>query len=725
MARRRCLVGLAVGVGVTCATLATITLPAPLAAAANGLAVDATTTYEVDFPAGLVRVRLDLSVENTVAPDRDGGGVRSTYFTGWQVGVHGDATALAGQAGDEPVALSLEPVDAELQLLSITFPERLDYGERQDLVVTWDLPGLPPRSDSPWRTNEAFAAFVAYAYGDPGTAAVRVVSPVEVDVSLPALGLTSLEEPIVSTDGVVDVRAFEAIAEPTFFAPVVIASDGAGLTETTLDVAGRDVVVQAWPDDPEWTAFMGGQVGTALSDLEQLIGFPARDDRAVIVRESVEPILEGFAGWFDQDTGVIEVGEDLDPALVFHEVGHAWFNDDFAPSRWINEGLAETYANLLLERTGAIARQPIVPTAGAPGAQPLSEWNFPVTLPPDADSERYGYETSHFVVDALVDEVGFDAMADVLTAMERDVEAYRGDGEPQPTTAAADWRRLLDLASELGHAETAAELFRTWVAPAGDVGDFELRSTARQRYDTLVTDGDGWAAPLAVRQAMERWEFDAAAFAMTAAEAALSARRQLDAAAAPTQIALPAQFEEQYETATSERDLNALAAEQRELADAIDSLSQATAAHAAAQPPLAALGLRGRQYGVQLEAAREAVAAGDAATAQAISGEVREGLAGAAESGRARAATLADTGITWWWVAGLAGLAAVALAIVADRLRSRRVVAQVDPAGDAAVDGHVELGVDRRIDLDEDALTGARLSGVDDGLDVADRDQGQ
>ena len=340
---------------------------------------------------------------------------------------------------------------------------------------------------------------------------------------MPALGLTSLEEPIVSTDGVVDVRAFEAIAEPTFFAPVVIASDGAGLTETTLDVAGRDVVVQAWPDDPEWTAFMGGQVGTALSDLEQLIGFPARDDRAVIVRESVEPILEGFAGWFDQDTGVIEVGEDLDPALVFHEVGHAWFNDDFAPSRWINEGLAETYANLLLERTGATARQPIVPTAGAPGAQPLSEWNFPVTLPPDADSERYGYETSHFVVDALVDEVGLDAMADVLTAMERDVEAYRGDGEPQPTTAAADWRRLLDLASELGDAETAAELFRTWVAPAGDVGDFELRSTARQRYDTLVTDGDGWAAPLAVRQAMERWEFDAAAFAMTAAEAALSA----------------------------------------------------------------------------------------------------------------------------------------------------------------------------------------------------------
>ena len=204
---------------------------------------------------------------------------------------------------------------------------------------------------------------------------------------------------------------------------------------------------------------MGGQVGTALTDLEQLIGFPVRDDRAIIVRESVEPILEGFAGWFDQNTGVIEVGEDLDPALVFHEVGHAWFNDDFSLSRWINEGLAETYANLLLERNGGTPRQPAAPAVDAVGAQPLAEWVHPAVFPPDADTERYGYDTSFFVVDALADEIGVDAMTDVLTAMEEDVEAYRGEGEPAPTTAVADWRRLLDLVTEVGGAQAATELF--------------------------------------------------------------------------------------------------------------------------------------------------------------------------------------------------------------------------------------------------------------------------
>ena len=184
--RRRYLAGVAVGLGMTAAVM----MPSPLlAAAANGLAIAGTTTYELDFPAGVVRVRLELSVENTVAPESDGVEVRSTYFTGWQVGVHGDATALAGHAGDEPIPVNLTSVDPEIQLLSITFPEDLDYGERQDLVVTWELPGLPPRSAAPWRTNEAFAAFVAYAYGDAGASAVRVVAPVGVDVGLPALGL--------------------------------------------------------------------------------------------------------------------------------------------------------------------------------------------------------------------------------------------------------------------------------------------------------------------------------------------------------------------------------------------------------------------------------------------------------------------------------------------------------------------------------------------------------
>ena len=47
------------------------------------------------------------------------------------------------------------------------------------------------------------------------------------------------------------------------------------------------------------------------------------------------------------------------------------------------------------------------------------------------------------------------------------------------------------------------------------------------------------------------------------------------------------------------------------------------------------------------------------------------------------------------------------------RPRASRRRADLDPGGDAGVDLDVELGVDRRVDLDEDALAGAGLGGVD------------
>src|SRR5689334_2051493 len=43
----------------------------------------------------------------------------------------------------------------------------------------------------------------------------------------------------------------------------------------------------------------------------------------------------------------------------------------------------------------------------------------------------------------------------------------------------------------------------------------------------------------------------------------------------------------------------------------------------------------------------------------------------------------------------------------------RGVGAELDPSGDAAVDGHVEVDVVPRVDLDVDALPGAGLGGVD------------
>ena len=692
------------------------------AQAIDGLDTTATTTYSVDFAAGVVRAQLELSFENIVPDRRDGTGVRSTYFRGVELGVHGDATAVTGRSGDQSLAVELTSIDAEIQRLSISFGEDLNYGERRDVVITYDLPGRPPRSAEPWRANEAFAAFLAYAYGDPGAATVRLVTPRGATLTIPDLRDTVIPAPEVTTDGDFEIMTFDALYEPGRFAPAVIATEDGSLTETVVDVNGRQVVLQAWPDDPDWAGFVGSQIASGLTELESLTGLPIRDERRLVVRESVRPILEGFAGWYDNRTGVIEIGEDLDPGLMFHELGHAWFNLDLSPSRWITEGLAETYANLVLERTGGAIRPPVTPARVGPGALALDEWAHPDGSALDDAVELYGYGASYFVVDSVIDEVGTDAMGEVLAAVEGDLEAYRGDVPPQPVAVDTDWRRLLDLLEEVGGSAGAADLIRTYVTSAADLPALDERQATRLRYDALVEEGAGWAAPDVVRDAMERWAFDEAGRVIDASSAVLAARTELQASAGRAGIDVPVELEARYEAAGEAADLLALGAELDGLTEAIEVVGAAADAAGRTRTTIELLGLGGEQFDDELQAARAAIAAGDPATADAVAAAIVDRLTGAAAAGRRRADSVTDTAIDHWWL--LAGAVAGGLLVaglVTRRRRSGRVGAQLDPL----VAGAVGLGVGRRVELDEDALAGTGLGSVDGVLQASSGDAGQ
>ncbi len=700
-------------------------LGSPPAQAIEGLDTTATTTYSVDFEAGVVRAQLELSFENIVPDRQDAAGVRSTYFRGVELGVHGDATAVAGRSGDQPLAVELTPIDAEIQRLSITFGDDLDYGERRDVVITYDLPGRPPRSAEPWRANEAFAAFLAYAYGDPGASTVRlVVAPghhVD-DPRPPRRGDPAPEVDDLRAPPDHDVRR---AVRTRSLRPAVIATQDGSLTETVLDVNGRQVVLQAWPDDPEWAGFVGSQMASGLTELESLIGLPIRDERQLVVRESVRPILEGFAGWYDNRTGVIELGEDLDPGLMFHELSHAWFNDDISPSRWITEGFAETYANLVLERTGGAVRPPVPPVRDGPGALALDEWAHPNGFALDGAVEQYGYAASYFVVDSVVDEVGVDRMGDVLAAVEGDLEAYRGTRSRSRSASTRTGVACSTCSKRSPARRGATELFRTYVASADDLAAIDQRAAARLRYAALVDDGAGWAAPDVVRDAMETWEFDVAGSVIDASSAVLANRAALQAAADQAGIDLPTEFEARYESADDATELVALDADLDALTGAVEAVAAATDAAGQRRTTVELLGLDGEQFGDELAAAREAITVGDPAAADAVAAGIVDELTGAEAAGQRRAAAVTDTALDQWWVAAVAvagGLLLAGLVTGAGRRRSGRVGAQLDPLG-AAVG--VELGVGRRVDLDEDALSGAALGSVDGVLHASNGDTGQ
>ena len=53
----------------------------------------------------------------------------------------------------------------------------LYHGKTRTIRLTFDLPSGKPRSDSPIRVGQAYAAFTAWAWGDPGLGDVRIVMP--------------------------------------------------------------------------------------------------------------------------------------------------------------------------------------------------------------------------------------------------------------------------------------------------------------------------------------------------------------------------------------------------------------------------------------------------------------------------------------------------------------------------------------------------------------------
>ena len=463
--------------------------------AAAGLDTSATATYTIDFPAGVVHGRVEFSFFNSVADSADGDVVEFTYFEGYQFPLPGDATNVTAATADGPLAVTLGSADG-VQLAAVDFGLNLDYEERLDMVVTFDLPGYPPRDPEPWRANEAFVAFVAWGFGDPGAGTVRIVTPTSAEVAMPELDDGSYPMPEVVTFGASTIHTFARLAAPDQFALFVTAADDRKLVESRLDIAGSRVVVQAWPDDAGWAEFMTTQVRAGLPALEQLTRQPLDDDQRLVLRESAKPSLEGYSGWFNYGTGVIEMGEELDPAVTLHELAHRWFNDDTSYHRWITEGLAETYANAVAERAGGSAHQPDAPRRRAPGRRPLNEWESFTFAQQDERAEKYGYDTSFFVVDTLFDEIGPQRMADVLTAIDAGTPVYGATGAAGP--GPASWRRYLDLLEQVGGSERATALFRRFVVSAPDAAVLVDRTNARAAYTRLVEHGGGWAPPAPV-----------------------------------------------------------------------------------------------------------------------------------------------------------------------------------------------------------------------------------
>jgi len=618
--------------------LVALVLPATASStrAAEELRFTADTTYRIDADDGVVRVRIDVKVTN-LKPNtvrRTASQVITTryYYDRLLFNIQREAKSVRATSGGSSLRVSLNARSTH-RLLTVRMPN-VYFRQSRNIRIEYDLPSGKPRSSGDIRVGAAFATFTAWSWGDPGRSTVRVVMP---------KGYTDRgygETLKVAEEAGRTVLSSGTIQDPAGWYAVIIADRPAALTHVRVGTDESPIVVRAWPEDTAWRDQVSRVLGDGVPVLQEMVEleWPVTGD--LTVTEVHTPLLEGYAGIYESLTDEIRISEDLDAQTILHEASHAWFDRAFVDERWITEGLAEEYAaraRATLDLKGPAGPDPADP--GTAVAFPLDEWPQPGRIDDKetAAKEDYGYAASWTVMRQIVEEAGEDGMRDVFHAMARKAIPYVGDGAPETAGRTTDWRAFLDLVQEVGGAEGAEELFRTWVVPPSATAELDARSAARDAYHALEAEAGAWAPPYLVRERLWYWDFPEATDGMTAASEVLVDRDALAAVSARLGASPPDDTEIRFEEAGSVEALDALEAELEHRAAVAETLIATRDELTAPRTPLADLGLAGVVPAAGLDAGLAAYTAGDLDGAEAGSATASALLAGAEEVGRGRA----------------------------------------------------------------------------------------
>lgn len=605
--------------------------------------------YAVDLDRGLVEVRVELTVTADKPDVTTADRVFQYFYQGYNLLVPAEAEDLrvVDSNGTELRFERTRADDADSDIVAIDFQRNIFFGQSARLTVRFTLPAGSAGSDNIARINPAYASFVAWTS--------PIIEQATVTVLLPA-GFEDRSTGPQPFDIEIDAgqqRLVAADVDPeTYYAVVSVANDDAleqdvvsltdGLLDPSLTIDGESSVrVRSWPGDEQWRRHVIDGVEKGLPQLVELVGQPWPIAGELTITESFSPYLYGYAGWYDPQTNVIEVGDERDEHVLYHELSHVWFNRDLFVERWITEGLADFYAAETVAAIGGSRPAPRPTSPTDPDAIPLSQFDRPES----PEEELWGYSASWALMEEVVAEIGVDGLAAVVEAAEERHQPYPGDGAPETVATVADWRRFLDLIENQQQVVEGpvTDLIEAWVLDGGgrpSEGSLEDRLAARRRYFTLADIGDSWAPPSGVREAMMQWRFPNAQELMEGSESVLAVRDAIVEVIAPTGAELPDRLESHYEEIDGDGALGEL---RTELAAADAAGAEVRQAHdlaAAERSLLQRIGLIGADVEAERVEAVAAFSAGELAAATREADEVDDIINGAGRNGLYRVAVL-------------------------------------------------------------------------------------
>ena len=568
----RVVAGLVVGILII-AVGAVVAAPSAYAQVGEGLVVSSDTVYTPQPEASRIDVAATFTLTNVQPDEQIGDRVRSYFFTTWTIALPENAIDFTASSSGRPLRTMIEPNnDSEAYVIGvITLPFELNYQQSVTVQANYAIPSGEPRgAPGLARVNESFFSFPVWVLGDPGETNLRVDVPegFELDFQGSTTSLVRIQT------GNADYFEARDIASPQDFFGRVFGRNDQGLVTETAALESGVATVRAWPDDPEWAALVVDAIENDVPVIEELTGLPWPTGDIEII-ETVTPYLFGYAGWYNADTGLIEVGDQLERDIILHELTHVWFNDELIASRWIVEGLAEETAALVIAADSPDRPLPSQPITDDPIAVPLEDWANPFRFSEDEAYvyEQYHYNASWWVIYQLTAEIGVESLDDVLIAIDADEISFVGEGEPETVNFAKDWRYFLDVIEERGGADNAEELFRTYVLNDESALLLDERAVTHERYDELLTKSGTWGPPLVIREDLSRWAFAVVDQQLDIADRALATRAAIEARADALKLSVVQLAEVPYEIADSTAALAEAAATADEQLTTLDELA--------------------------------------------------------------------------------------------------------------------------------------------------------
>jgi hypothetical protein len=601
----------------------------PSARAADGIVITSTAIYDVRPDEGIAVVTVNVAATN-VTPDT---ATQRFVYQSIALPVPIGATSVSASAGGARLVVTLQPGDEVVELAEVTFGSDLFYQQTYRFTLSFvmtDAGGDPERDT--W-IRSRFVALPVWGYGTTGAAdaSVEVVMPAGFEVIVPYGDM----DVVKAGDA---TRVVASGIDPATFSAYVSAERGGERAKSDLEVEMADGTARlrfhAWPDDPDWTERQSEVLSPGLPMLEDEIGVPYPIVGALNVSEHAYQHLGEYAGFFVAGIDTIEMRFDADAFTALHEAAHVWFNRGLADDRWLLEGFASYYAEVVGRALDEELRMNELTRRARRAAFPLIEWGDVGSEP---DHEQYGYAASHAFARDIAELAGPEALRTVWRLADADELAYGvhpDEDGPRRVPNPDEWRQFLDLLENASDGDFDP-IWTEWLLTDRQADELAERDEARQAYAATEAALGDWLMPASTRRDMEAWDFDEA----TAELARIEDLVEDHAAMAERAAALSLVPTDEVRDRLGTDGIDGAADEVVRQAAALATLEAATSRIDDERMLIEEVGLLGQPDPAGgLEAARAAFEDGDEEAATARAEAAAELAAGAAADGRLRVA---------------------------------------------------------------------------------------